>query len=84
MRTTSYSQLRQNLAATLDSVTRDHAPVIITRERGKPAAVLMSIEDFTSWEETIYLLKSPNNAARLLEAIAEFEAGGGTERTLIE
>ena len=36
MRTTSYSDLRRNLAATLDAVTADHEPVIITRDRGKP------------------------------------------------
>lgn len=84
MKTASYSELRQNLAAMLDSVERDHAPIIITRDRGKPAAVLMSLEDFASYEETQYLLKSPRNAERLLEAIAEFEAGGGTERKLVE
>ena len=43
----------------------------ITRDKGKPAAVLMSLEDFASYEETRYLLKSPVNAARLLESIAE-------------
>jgi antitoxin YefM len=84
MRTTSYSQLRKDLAATLDQVTADHEPVIITRDRGKPAAVLMSLEDFASYEETRYLLRSPANAERLLAAIAEFEAGGGTVRDLIE
>ncbi|MFX6007021.1 type II toxin-antitoxin system prevent-host-death family antitoxin, partial [Acinetobacter baumannii] len=68
MRTTSYSDLRRNLAATLDEVTSDHQPVIITRDRGKPAAVLMSLEDFASYEETRYLLQSPRNADRLLKA----------------
>ena len=84
MRTTSYSELRKTLAATLDSVTLDHEPVVITRDRGKPAAVLISLEDFASYEETLHLLQSPRNADRLLKAIAELEAGGGTERSLIE
>ena len=84
MRTTSYSELRRNLAATLDSVTDDHAPVIITRDRGKPAAVLMSLEDFASYEETRYLLQSPANAARLLEATVDLDNGGGTARDLTE
>ena len=84
MRTTSYSEFRQNLAANLDKVSDDCEPVIITRDRGKPAAVLMSLEEFSSYEETLYLLHSPRNAARLREAIAELEAGGGTERKLIE
>ena len=84
MRTTSYSELRRNLASTLDSVNDDHEPVIITRDRGKPAAVLMSLEDFASYEETRYLLKSPKNADRLLTSIAELDAGKGTERKLVK
>ena len=82
MRTTSYSELRKNLAAMLDSVSEDREPVIITRDRGKPAAVLMSLEEFASYEETRHLLRSPVNAQRLRESIAELEAGGGSERKL--
>jgi antitoxin YefM len=84
MQATSYSDLRQNLATILDRVTEDHTPLLITRDRGKPAAVLMSLEDYASYEETRYLLSSPKNAARLMESIASYEAGGGTERPLIE
>jgi antitoxin YefM len=58
--------------------------VIITRDRGKPAAVLISLEDFASYEESRYLLQSPRNADRLLKAIAELEAGAGSERALAE
>jgi antitoxin YefM len=84
MRTTSYSELRKNLASALDKVVEDREPVIITRDRGKPAAVLMSLEEFTSWEETLHLLRSPANAARLKESIDAFEQGEGKERTLVE
>ena len=84
MRATSYTELRKSLAATLDRVNADHEPVIITRDRGKPAAVLMSLEDYASFEETRYLLRSPANAERLLSAVAELEAGRGVERTLDE
>lgn len=84
MRAISSSELRRDLSATLDRVADDHEPVIVTRERGKPAAVIMSLEDFASYEETEYLLRSPENAKRLLEAIEELERGGGAERKLIE
>ena len=84
MQVTSYSELRRNLAATLDSVVNDHNPVIITRDRGKPAAVLMSLEDYASFEETRFLLRSPRNAERLLRSIANLEAGRGTVHELIE
>jgi antitoxin YefM len=84
MRTTSYSALRKNLAAVLDSVAADHDPVVITRDKGKPAAVLMSLEDFASYEETRYLLGSPKNAERLLSSIDDLEQGKGSERKIAE
>lgn len=84
MRTTSFTNLRKNLAAEIDRVNDDHEPIIITRDGGKPSAVLMSLEDFASWEETNYLLRNPTNAARLLESIAELESGKGVPRALIE
>ena len=75
MRTTSYSELRKNLAAALDRVTEDRDPVIITRDRGKPAAVLMSLEEFASYEETLLLLRSPANRERLLRSVRAADAG---------
>jgi antitoxin YefM len=84
MRTTSYSDLRKNLAAMIDQVSDDHEPIIITRDRGRPPAVLMSLEDFASYEESRYLLESPANAMRLRAAIESLEKGEGTERELTE
>ena len=84
MRTTSYSDLRKNLAAMIDSVNTDHEPVVITRDKGKPSAVLMSLEDFASYEETRYLLRSPANADRLLTSVSELDRGVGSERHLAE
>ncbi len=84
MRITSYSELRRNLAAAIDRVNADREPVIVTRDRGKPMPVLMSLEDFASYEETRHLLRSAKNAGRLLGPIAELEGGQGKERTLIE
>jgi antitoxin YefM len=84
MRATSYSEFRKNLAANLDKVSDDREPVIITRDRGKPSAVLMSLEAYESLDATTYLLSSPKNAARLAESIAELEAGGGIEQKLLE
>jgi antitoxin YefM len=84
MRTTTISHLRRHLAATIDSVTDDHEPVVITRDGSKPAAVLMSLEDFAAYEETRYLLRSPANAERLLAAVAALDGDRGVERTLSE
>lgn len=75
METISYSDARAQLAATMDRVISDHAPVIITRH-GSQACVLVSLDDWESMEETNYLRSSPTNAARLSEAIRELEHGG--------
>lgn len=79
----SYTTARANLAKTMDQVCESHEPVIITRS-GERSVVMLSLEDFNSLEETAYLLRSPKNAKRLLEAIAELEQGRGTERELAE
>lgn len=79
----TYSAARANLARTMDRVCNDHAPLIITRNR-EQAVVMLSLEDYNALEETAYLLRSPANAQRLLSAIQELNAGGGTERQLAE
>lgn len=84
MRTTSFSELRKNLATSLDKVHDDHQPLVITRDSGKPSAVLMSLEDFESYEATMYLLRSPANAARLNKSIAQLNKTGGKARKLKE
>ena len=70
VRETTYSGARRNLAALMDQVTDTHEPVWI-RRRGKEAVALISAEDLSSLMETDYLLRSPRNAERLLEAKAE-------------
>ncbi len=84
MRTTSYSEFRRNLATMIDRVNDDHEPLIVTRDGGKSAAVVISLEDFASLEETLHLLRSPRNSERLLEAVEALDRGEGAERTLAE
>jgi len=79
----TYSYARQNLAKLMDEAERDSAPIFITRQRRRRAAVLLSKKEWDSIQETMYLLGSPKNAKMLREAIAEIEAGKGVERDLI-
>ena len=79
----AYTTARANLASTMEQVCDDHAPVIITR-KGAGSVVMISLEDYQALEETAYLLRSPKNARRLLDSIAEMASGGGTERRLID
>lgn len=78
----TYTRAREHLAETMDRVCDDHAPVIITR-KSRRSVVMLSLEDYEAIEETAYLLRSPKNARRLLDSIAELQSGGGRTRELI-
>ena len=83
MESISYTSARSNLAKTMERVCDDHAPVAITR-KGEGAVVMISMADYQSLEETAYLLRSPKNTRRLIEAVVELEGGKGHEKELIE
>lgn len=83
MDTITYSDIRANLAKTMDKVCDDHAPVVVTRKNAR-SVVMLSLEDFEALEETAFLLRSPKNAKRLLESLAELESGAGVTRDLAE
>jgi antitoxin YefM len=44
----------------------------------------MPLEEFNSWQETLYLLSNPANAEHLLESIAQAKMGKTQKRELIE
>ncbi|MFT3741426.1 MAG: type II toxin-antitoxin system prevent-host-death family antitoxin [Gammaproteobacteria bacterium] len=83
METMTYSDFRKNLAVSLDRINEDHVPILVTRQSGK-SAVIMSQEDFKSYEETAYLMSSVNNANRLNRAIKQLENKKGKIKRLIE
>jgi antitoxin YefM len=68
MQTINYTDARQNFRATMEMVCSNHEPVIITRQNERPV-VMMSLEDYNAIEETFYLLRNPENAARLLQSV---------------
>lgn len=83
MENMTYSDFRKNLAASLDKVEKDHVPILVTRQSGK-SAVVMSQEDFKSYEETAYLMSSINNVNRLNQSIKQLESKKGKAKRLIE
>lgn len=83
MKAITYTAARENLAATIQKVCEDRAPIVITRRRDQ-AVVMMSMEDYASLEETAYLLRSPKNARRLREAVDQLRSGEGTVQELPE
>jgi antitoxin YefM len=81
MKAITYTAARENLASTMDDVCRDRAPVIITRNRDQ-SVVMLSLDDYEELEETAYLLRSPENAKRLLLAVADLKRGKGKKRKI--
>jgi antitoxin YefM len=80
----SFTELRQNMASYFDRVTDDREPLLVTRQGGKGNVVILSEAEFAGWQDTVHLLSSPKNAARLLASIRELEAGEGRVRELAE
>jgi antitoxin YefM len=83
MKTMSYTESRARYAEVLDSVIDDREEVVITRAGHEPV-VIVSLEDYESLKETAYLMRSPANARRLLDAMERLESGGGVSRGMIE
>jgi antitoxin YefM len=83
MDVTTYSNFRQNLKAHLDGVVNDQKPLYVTRANGEDVVVL-SKSDYEGLQETYYLMSSPKNAGRLLEALEQANKGLGVKRHLID
>lgn len=83
MQTLTVSETRANLKAVLDRVVADKAPIQIVRPKGE-GVVLVSESEWEGMLETMHLLASPENARRLMERIARFDAGEGEEYELIQ
>jgi antitoxin YefM len=79
----TFTDTRARLKEVMERVVEDHAPVVVTRQKAE-AVVIVSLTDWKTLEETAHLLSTPRNAARLANAIAELDAGGGAERELME
>jgi len=82
MNVITFSDARASLKTVMDDVCRDHNPTVVTRVSGDHV-VMLSLADFNSMEETMYLLSSPKNANRLTESIAQLKAGRVQTRELI-
>ena len=77
------NQAKQQLDELIDRVILDAQPTILCNDQGKQA-VLMSLDEFNSWQETLYLLSNPANAEHLKESIAQAKSGKTITKDLIE
>ncbi|WGT46127.1 type II toxin-antitoxin system Phd/YefM family antitoxin [Tessaracoccus lacteus] len=81
MKTMSYTESRARYAEVLDSVVDDREEVVITRA-GHDPVVIVSLDEYEALKETAYLLRSPANARRLLDAMERLEGGRGDPHDL--
>jgi antitoxin YefM len=75
------TEARKRLFPLIEEVNDDRTAVEIVSKHGN--AVLMSKAEFDSWQETAYLLSTPANARRLLEAMERARQGLTEEHDLI-
>lgn len=81
MKSITYTAAREHLAETINRVCEDDAPVVITRNRDQ-SVVMISLAEYEALQETAYLLRSPENAQRLLHAMDALNKGKGVKRKL--
>ena len=74
---------KRNLEKLITQVIDNAEPTIVSTDSGKQI-VMMALDEFNAWQETIYLLSNPFNAAHLRRSIAQAKGGQIVERELIE
>jgi antitoxin YefM len=70
----SLADVKNHLSEVVDRVERQHGRVVITKH-GRPAAVILSLEDLRSLEETLSILSDRRLMKDLAEAEHEVETG---------
>ena len=80
---TTYTQARASLASLLDQVTKNREVIIIQR-RGEEDVAMISADELMGILETAHLLRSPNNAKRLLSTLESVRKESGTPQTIDE
>lgn len=83
MKAATTAEQTRNLDDLIAEVVADAEPTLVSNHQGHHA-VLLSLDEFNSWQETLYLLSNPANATHLRESIAEAEAGRIVEGKLVD
>ncbi len=83
MNAITVAEAKENLERLIQQVLADSEPTVLCTENGEQVVVL-PLDEFNSWKETIYLLANPANAAHLRKSIAEARAGEVEEKALVD
>ena len=79
----NYSEARRGLKALMDAAISDRVAITITRSRSEPV-VMIAKSEYDALVEMLHLVRSPRNAERLREAIAETTAGKRINAKLVD
>ncbi len=77
------NQAKQDINLLIEKVISNAEPTIICNDQGQKA-VLLSLDEYNSWKETLYLLSNPANAEHLRRSIQEDKSGKIIEQELDE
>ena len=77
----TYTSAREQFASLLDRVTKDREVVVIQR-RGSEDVAMISADELASLTETAYLMRSPQNAERILSALARALKNEGQSQSI--
>ena len=72
MEVLNYTEFRKDLKSSLDKVSNDEEVIIVSRSKNKNVVVI-SLKEYNSLKETMYLLSTEKNRTRLQESINELE-----------
>ncbi len=64
--------VKNRLSEVVDQVEREHDRVVITKH-GRPAAVILSVDDLASLEESLEIMARPRLVAQIRDSLAELE-----------
>lgn len=72
--TKSATEVRKDFFDILDTVERSGIPYTITKA-GKPVVVMMSAEEYESWEETLDIMSDPEAVKGIEEGLDDIKHG---------
>jgi antitoxin YefM len=83
MQAVSLNHAKHDLESVIARVLADAEPIVVNMPTGE-AVVVVPLDDFESWRETIYLMRTPANAEHLRKSVAEAESGSFHPHELVE
>ena len=83
MNAVTLNDAKQNLEELIEQTVANAEPTIICTDKGQ-RVVFLSLDEFNSWQETLYLLSKPANAEHLRRSIEEANGAQKQERELVD